>query len=348
MISEIKFQQILSIWYNQYKRDLPWRKTNNPYFIWISEIVLQQTRVNQGLDYYNNLIKHFPDIETLANSNLDHLLKLWQGLGYYSRARNLHSAANYILHHLNGEFPKSYLTLLQLKGIGEYSAAAIASFAYNEPVAVVDGNVYRVLARIFGIKTDINSSIAKKEFKELAMKLIDIHSPGLFNQAIIEFGALQCIPKNPKCSICPFVKYCFASNHQKVNSLPVKSKKVKIKTRFFHYFIIQSGKSIFINQRQKGDIWQGLYEFPLIETDKKMNINTLIKNDAFKSVVDFKEKPTKISTIIKHILTHQVLYITFYHFNCKSYNNQHFIKINMNDLNKYAVPIVIEKYLSAL
>ena len=229
----MSFSNTLIYWYLQNKRDLPWRKTKNPYFIWLSEIILQQTRVNQGLDYYNKFITSFPTVFELAEASEESVLKLWQGLGYYSRARNLHYSARYIVNELNGIFPKSYNELLKLKGVGDYTASAIASICFNEPTAVVDGNVYRVLARYFGLNTTINSTKGIKEFKELAQQLIPTEKPDIYNQAIMEFGAVQCKPQNPDCNVCPLNTSCVALQKDQVTAFPVKEKKLKYKKTIF-------------------------------------------------------------------------------------------------------------------
>ncbi|MEY2629135.1 MAG: Adenine glycosylase, partial [Bacteroidota bacterium] len=235
----MNFSKSLIQWYLQNKRDLPWRNTIDPYFIWLSEIMLQQTRVAQGLPYFLRFTEAFPTVFDLAKADEEQVLKLWQGLGYYSRARNLHKTAQQVAFEYNGEFPKSYAELLKLKGIGEYTAAAIASFAYNESVPVVDGNVYRVLSRYFEVETDIASLGAKKEFTQLAAELLPAGEANLFNQAIMEFGALQCVPKNPNCTNCIFSDSCAALQKKKVDQLPVKSKKIKVKTRFFTYLVFE-------------------------------------------------------------------------------------------------------------
>ena len=241
------FGQKLTSWYLQNKRDLPWRKTKNPYKIWLSEVILQQTRVVQGLPYYENFVNSFPTVFDLAKADEQQVLKIWQGLGYYSRARNLHHTAQYISENLNGEFPKTYNELIKLKGIGSYTASAIASFCFDEKVAVLDGNVYRVLSRYFGVETDISSSKAKKEFQNLADEVLDKNRPALFNQAIMEFGALQCVPKNPNCEVCVLNDSCLALKDKKVAQLPVKVKKTKVKKRFLNYLIFFGRKQQHIN-----------------------------------------------------------------------------------------------------
>src|SRR6056300_1490745 len=234
------FSNKLILWYLQNKRDLPWRKTKNPYHVWLSEIILQQTRVAQGLDYYLKFIDAFPTVNHLANADESTVLKLWQGLGYYSRARNLHFSAKYIVKELTGEFPKTYKEIVKLKGVGDYTASAIASMCFNEPTAVVDGNVYRVLSRYFGIDTPINSSKGVKEFKAMAQELIDRNNPAIFNQAIMEFGATQCKPKNPDCGNCPFQNSCVAFGYNHIDALPVKNKSARAKKKYFNFLVFVS------------------------------------------------------------------------------------------------------------
>lgn len=263
----MNFHNLLIKWYLQNKRDLPWRNTTNPYHIWLSEIMLQQTRVAQGMPYFLSFTTAFPTVFDLANANEEQVLKLWQGLGYYSRARNLHKTAQYIATELNGIFPDNYKDLLQLKGVGEYTAAAIASFSYNEAVPVVDGNVFRVLSRYFDIETDIAQAYAKKEFAALAFELMPKDNPAIFNQAIMEFGALQCVPKSPNCQICVFSESCAALQKKKVDQLPVKSKKLKVRNRYFNYLMLSDAEEkTLIQKRTAKGIWHNLYEFPLIET----------------------------------------------------------------------------------
>ena len=252
-------------WYRLNQRSLPWRETKDPFHIWLSEIILQQTRVNQGLPYYEKFIEAFPSVDKLAAASEQKVLRLWQGLGYYTRARNLHKCAKMIVNSYGGSFPASYNELLLLPGIGAYTAAAIASISFNESVAVVDGNVYRVLSRVFGISTEINSPKGKKEFFELANQLIDKKNPAMFNQAVMEFGALFCKPVNPSCESCTFKASCFAYNNNLVASLPVKKKNKPARRRYFYYFVIQSGKSLLMSKRGKKDIWEGLYDFYLLE-----------------------------------------------------------------------------------
>ena len=267
--SNSHFSKKLILWYLDHKRDLPWRTTAIPYYIWLSEIILQQTRVEQGLSYYQAFVSVYPTVKKLANASEQEVLKLWQGLGYYSRARNLHTTANYVSNELSGVFPTSYKELIKLKGVGDYTASAIASICFNEATAVVDGNVYRVLARYFGIATPINSSLGIKEFKNLAQQLIDIDNPGNHNQALMEFGARQCKPQKPNCEICIFNDSCIALQQKKVSELPVKLKKTKVKNIYFNYIVlISKNEKTFLQKRIGKGIWQNLYEFPVIETEK--------------------------------------------------------------------------------
>ena len=309
MISD-PFVHTLLEWYPHNKRDLPWRNTNNPYIIWLSEIILQQTRVAQGLPYFENFLENFPNVEDLANAPEETVMRLWQGLGYYSRARNLHRCAKDIRDIHSGVFPANYQSLLQLKGVGSYTAAAIASFAFDEPVAVVDGNVFRVLARYFGIATDIAGNSGKKEFEALANTLIPKDRPAEFNQAIMEFGALQCVPKNPDCSHCPLKSGCFSFKNDLVDSLPVKIKKLKIKERYFRYAFIICDHEVVVRRRGEGDIWQGLYDFPMEE---------LLGQNGSQDQPGFLEEIGDFMTIsvpepkkwYKHILTHQRIFANF-------------------------------------
>lgn len=343
------FNIILVEWYRLNKRNLPWRETSNPYLIWISEIILQQTRVIQGYDYYVRFIENFPNVNSLAQAEEIEVLKLWQGLGYYSRARNLHAAAKMIVEKFDGIFPLNYNDVLSLKGIGEYTAAAITSFAYNLPYAVVDGNVYRFLSRYFGIDTPIDSTKGKKEFSILAKDLLDSRNPAIHNQAIMEFGALQCVPVSPKCLECCYANQCFAYNANQVNKYPQKQMKTKTKDRFLNYFDVDFGIHTFLNKRSDNDIWKGLYEFPLIETSCSVGFPELEKNEDFKSM--FKGvgqiSITKISRTIKQVLSHQNIYATFHKIKITQNTEfeKKFIQIEKNKLDNYPVSRLIERYL---
>jgi A/G-specific adenine glycosylase len=343
----MEFPNAIIKWYLQNKRDLPWRHTQNPYFIWLSEIMLQQTRVAQGLPYFNAFTAAFPTVFDLANAKEEQVLKLWQGLGYYSRARNLHATAKSITFDNNGNFPSKYAELLKLKGVGEYTAAAIASFAYDEPVAVVDGNVFRVLSRYFNIELDISEGKTKKEFQKLAQEVLPIDKAALFNQAIMEFGALQCVPKNPNCEACILSNSCAALQHKKVALLPVKSKKTKVTPKYFNYLIIQDQEEKFVVQKREGKgIWENLYEFTLIETDELTDEISFI--DQLKTTQFFGQKPIDIcvlsTEVVQHKLSHQHLYIRFYGFKL----DQKILGAKSRDeIQKLPFPVVIHNFIQS-
>lgn len=303
------FFNTLSQWYEENQRVLPWRNTQDAYLIWLSEIILQQTRVEQGWPYYLNFTKTFPDIFSLANASEDQVLKLWQGLGYYSRARNLHHTAKEIVAQYHGIFPNDYKKIMALKGIGDYTAAAILSFAFKAPYPVLDGNVARIISRMFGISTPIDSIKGKKEIYGILNRLIPTDYPDIFNQAMMDFGALQCKPGNPDCSQCPFMKKCKACQKDMVKFFPVKAEKQPVKTRFFYYFVIQYQNKILLQKREGKDIWRGLYEFPLLESIETLSENQIRLSFPFKKDI----KLTKFHTLDeqKHLLSHQTLYISF-------------------------------------
>ena len=307
----MSFQKKIIDWYLINKRELPWRNTTNPYVIWLSEIILQQTRVEQGLPYFNRFLENFPTVNDFASASEDQVLKLWQGLGYYSRGRNMLYTAKEVMSTHNGVFPMTYDELKKLKGVGDYTAAAISSFSVNENKAVLDGNVFRVLARYFGIDEPINSSTGKKTFAKLAQELIVGQKASVYNQAIMEFGALQCKPKSPKCELCPLAISCFALTHQQIHNLPVKLKKGKIRERWFNYFVVAQGDTILMKQRQPGDIWQKLYDFPLIETaapyDPADPSFSLLVKEWFGS-----EAIMRLISSKKHLLSHQIIYVHFF------------------------------------
>ncbi|WP_209332419.1 A/G-specific adenine glycosylase [Lunatimonas salinarum] len=305
------FTNQLLKWYPAHRRDLPWRKTKEPYFIWLSEIILQQTRVAQGLPYFEVFVERFPTVQDLAAAPEEEVLRCWQGLGYYSRARNLHACAKEIVRERRGEFPQTYQELLKLKGVGPYTAAAIASFAFQEPVAVVDGNVYRVLARYFGIATDIRSGAGKREFERLANELIPREVPDQYNQAIMEFGALQCTPHQPDCPACPLASACHAFRYGEMKELPVKLGRTKVKSRFLHYFHITCGDKTVVNHRTGNDIWKGLVDFPLEESESDQRPDPdrslmLMELSALNPTVSLEDLPS-----FKHVLSHQKLMADF-------------------------------------
>ncbi|ARV15497.1 A/G-specific adenine glycosylase [Polaribacter sp. SA4-12] len=342
----MKFSNILIYWYLQNNRELPWRSTKNAYFIWLSEIMLQQTRVAQGLSYYLKFTEAFPTVFDLAKADESTVLKMWQGLGYYSRARNLHFSAKLIANELKGEFPSTYNEIIKLKGIGDYTASAIASICFDEPTAVVDGNVYRVLSRYFGIKTPINSSAGIKEFKALAQSLIDKTQSGTFNQAIMDFGALHCKPQNPLCETCPFSDSCVALEKKLIKELPVKEKKIKVRKRYFNFLVIKTddNKTILSERKGKG-IWQGLYQFPLIESETTIDKEELISSEEF---INLFPSETTLSLFNKkeivHKLSHQHLYTQFWIVETK---NSSEVNINWNEIEKYPVPVLIANFLEA-
>ena len=337
----MNFEEEITRWYKLNKRDLPWRKTRDPYLIWLSEIILQQTRVNQGLSYYEKFSEKYPTVQDLANEKEDEVLKLWQGLGYYSRARNMHFTAKYIVENLNGKFPSSYDEILKLKGVGEYTAAAVASFSFDEKKAVLDGNVFRLLSRYFGIHLPIDSSAGKKEFKSLANDLILEKEPGTYNQAIMEYGALVCTPKVPGCKGCRLSINCEALSKNEVDILPLKSKKINKRDRFFNFLVITDGESAYLQQRLEKDIWIRLFQFPLLETEQEISS---IENN---SLIDSKHYLVNVSDH-KHLLSHQTIYAKFWLFKSETAlpKNSKFKIVSISEIHNYAVPKLIENYLN--
>lgn len=339
------FSQKILDWYALNKRSLPWRSTVNPYKIWLSEIMLQQTRVAQGTSYYLSFEKHFPTIFDLANASEEKVLKLWQGLGYYSRARNLHFTAKHIVNNLNGEFPNTYKELVKLKGVGDYTASAIASIAFNEQQAVVDGNVYRVLARYYGVDLPINSTEGIKYFKILATEVMHSSNIRDYNQGIMEFGALQCAPKNPDCKICPLNDSCVALEKNLITTLPVKLKKTKIKKRNFNYLVVVDAiGNTLLQQRIGKGIWQNLYEFPLIE--EEVDEEAILEQ--YKKVlpkIDVKNVTLYNKVAIVHKLSHQHLHTHFWELHTDAILEE---GIPFSELEKYPVPVLIADYIKTL
>jgi A/G-specific adenine glycosylase len=307
----MNFQHEIVKWYQLHKRDLPWRHTQDAYVIWLSEIIMQQTRVEQGLPYFNRFLEAFPRLEDFASATEAQVLRLWQGLGYYSRGRNMHHTAQQVLALHGGVFPVRYEELIKLKGIGDYTASAISSFAAGEARAVLDGNVFRVLARYFGIAAPINSTEGKKVFSALAQELIEGQNPMIYNQAIMEFGALQCKPKSPDCEVCPLQDQCEARRLNLQHTLPVKLKKMAPRNRYFHYLIMENDGDVLVKKRQPGDIWQHLYDFPLIETDTEAGFSDEILTMEIKKLCG---DQVVIQPLVakKHVLTHQIIYVQFF------------------------------------
>lgn len=340
----MNFSKNLINWYSVNKRSLPWRETNDPYFIWLSEIILQQTQVKQGWPYYTAFTTKFPTVFDLAAAKEDAVLNLWQGLGYYSRARNLHFSAKYIVEELHGVFPSTYNDIKKLKGVGDYTASAIASICYNEKTAVVDGNVYRVLARVFGIDTPINSTNGIKAFKLLAQELLDKKQPATFNQAIMDYGSQVCKPKQPLCTNCIFNKTCSAFNTNKVGDLPVKLKKTKITTKYFNFLVIINDDNIVLEKRIGKGIWQNLYQFPLYDSLAEVDVlevSSYLKNEL--KLEDF-ELSLYNNLPIVHKLSHQHLQTKFWIVNT---TNKIENSIKIHELNNFPVPVLIENFIKA-
>lgn len=341
------FANNLITWYQEHKRDLPWRHSMDPYRIWLSEIILQQTRVSQGMPYYLKFLEAFPTVEKLAEAPETKVLKLWQGLGYYSRARNLHATAKTIANDRKGVFPDNYTDLVKLKGIGDYTASAIASICFNEAAAVVDGNVFRVLSRVFGISTPINTSSGQKKFKKLAKQLIDLAQPGTYNQALMEFGSLYCVPKNPDCENCIYRYKCSAFQNDKVGELPRKLKAKPSVKRYFNYVVLLSdNRKTFLEQRQEKGIWHKLYEFPLIESSNKIDLEMLKSTTQFKEItkdIEIKSVVLYNEKSVLHKLSHQNLYARFWIVEILE-SGKNFLSIP--EIEEYAVPVLIDNFVS--
>lgn len=352
-LNSVVFRRLLLTWYKSHQRCLPWRTTKDPYKLWLSEIILQQTRVAQGLPYYERFIAQYPSVIDLASATEQDVLRLWQGLGYYSRARNLHHCAQTIVKEYNGVFPTSYRALLMLKGIGPYTAAAIAAVAFKEVVAAVDGNVYRVLARVFGLTYDIGTTQGRKQMHQFATLLVDQIHPDRYSQAIMDFGALQCTPAAPVCTSCVLKSYCmaFLTDRQKV--LPVKTNKLEKRTRYFDYVILQYQDVIYMKKRIKSDIWKGMYDFYLLENEQRLVVDQI--DDPLFSLA--KKHHLCLTTFAKeacHLLTHQKLFVKFHKIELTSaflqaakdlFNIFSLRSFNLSEVERLPKPILIENFL---
>jgi A/G-specific adenine glycosylase len=344
----MNFAKSLLQWYFLNQRSLPWRETRDPYFIWLSEVILQQTRVDQGMSYYHSFCQKFPTIFHLAQASEDEVLKTWQGLGYYSRARNLHATAKLILNDFNGAFPSKYNGLLKLKGIGPYTAAAIASFAFLEKKAVVDGNVMRVLSRVFGIDDPIDSTQGKKVLAALAQELIDEGQPDVYNQAIMDFGATWCTPKKPKCELCVFAESCSALRTNRVDVLPIKAKKTAVKEMYLFYFVFRDKKQTYIRQRMHSNIWKGLYEFPAVEGEGSISLKEALQK--MEAELGQKITPKTVSEAYTHILSHRKITANFITADIPVVDLEKQIgaqKVDWKDLENFGWPRLIDRYLKA-
>lgn len=348
------FGDRLNSWYDRNKRDLPWRNSNDPYKIWLSEIILQQTRVDQGLDYYLRFVEKYPTVFKMASASEDEIFKLWQGLGYYNRAANMISTARTIVEKHNGIFPGNRDELLKLKGVGSYTSAAIASMAFEEPVAVVDGNVYRVVSRVFGVKTPINTSAAKLEFDTIASDLLGKHPPGKYNQALMEFGALFCKPQNPDCEQCIFRSGCYAFENNLVKDLPVKKAKTAVRKRYLYFFVLEiedkDSEFFYIRKRKSKDIWKNLYDFPLFESKEKIDpLDAVSRSTLLNADLNQNFRIKSISSEYTHILSHQKINAQFIRLivdkNFKINGDNSLLLVNKNELLTYPVPRLIERYL---
>lgn len=347
LITKPAFSRLLLKWNKeQNTRQMPWKGEKDAYKIWLSEIILQQTRVEQGRNYYNTFVNTFPDVHRLAKAPETKVFKLWEGLGYYTRCRNLMASAKYISKELKGKFPDRYEDIKALKGVGPYTAAAISSFAFNLPHAVVDGNVFRVLARVFGINKATDSTEGKKYFIALAGELLDKKQPGSYNQAIMDFGATVCKPAAPLCNSCIFKKHCYALLNNKVGELPVKQKKLRIKKRWFYYLILEYKNTIAIRRRTTKDIWQGLYEFPLIETEKERDVKTVLKIAEKNGLIGKKDEVAAVSHLYKQQLSHQLIAGQFIRIRVKKKMAGDFDWPKEGKMSKYAFPQLINQHLN--
>ena len=337
----------LLVWYDAHCRELPWRTTRNPYYIWVSEVILQQTRVAQGYDYFVRFIERFPTVEALAEAPEDEVMRLWQGLGYYSRARNLHAAAQQVV--AMGGFPTTYEGIRSLRGVGDYTAAAIASFAFNIPKAAVDGNVCRVWSRVFGIDEPIDTARGKQMITEMAQALLPTAHAAKYNQAAMEFGALQCVPKSPDCVSCPLADKCVALAEERVAQLPAKAHKTKVTDRYLSVLYVHNREALLLHKRTADDIWKNLYELPLIETPSAVDADGLFATPAF--ALWHEALPQYLyrggTAGIKHVLSHRVLHASFHELEVQGPLPcpDGYVVVSFDELHRYALPRLIERYL---
>ena len=346
------FHARLAYWFGEHARALPWRETNDAYAIWLSEVILQQTQVVQGMSYYHRFLDLFPDVYALAKASEDEVLRVWQGLGYYSRGRNLLKAAQMVVSEFGGKFPDTLQEIKQLPGVGPYTQAAILSFAYNKPHAAVDGNVYRVLSRLFADTTPIDTTQGQKHFRNLAEQVLNREEPGLHNQAMIELGALVCNPRKPNCLFCPVEPYCMAHALSRETNYPVKQGKTKVTERYFNFFLVRlPNNQILLERRSKGDIWEGLYQFPLIESTQNYqgNYDVLLEDKAFHDLYDNFQKPSLEPTPLAqrpHRLTHRLIHSTLYVIDAERYCGNKYQVISFEQLHEYALPALLIKLLT--
>ena len=340
------FRRALRRWARTHDRSLPWKKVKDPYVIWLSEIILQQTRVQQGLPYFEKFVKKYPRLRDLAAADEDEVLKLWQGLGYYSRARNMLATARHIVSELDGRFPQGYDSLLKLKGIGPYTAAAIASFAFGEPTAVVDGNVKRVISRYFGITAPAGTANLQDRVSRFAAAVLDPVDPGAHNQAIMDFGARLCVPRRPVCPKCPMSPHCRAYQHGTVDEIPAPDKRIQRRRRYFNYLVILTPEGLVLRKRTGKDIWRHLYEMPLIEGHEFLSHDQLMKTAEWGSIIG--ERPVKVmeqSVTYRQALTHQEIYARFMRIYATGIGDGSFVLANPGSMDKFAFPRVIDRYL---
>ena len=342
------FSEALIAWYGEHRRELPWRETREPYRIWVSEVILQQTRVAQGLAYYRRFTERFPDVRSLAGAEEDEVMRYWQGLGYYSRARNLHAAAREVVERFGGEFPRRPEEVLSLRGVGEYTAAAVCSIAFDEPCAAVDGNVYRVLARVFGVDLPIDGGEGRRYFAGLARELLDERRPGLYNQAVMEFGALQCVPRSPDCGACPLNDRCRAAAEGRVEALPVKAGRTRTRPRYFHYVDIRKGGVALLAKRAGKDIWRDLYELPLVEAERPLGWEELRRTPAFRSLFEGAAGVRLVGEwrAARHALSHQVIHAVFYRVEVAEFGTgmAGYLRVAEERLGEYAVSRLTQAY----